>query len=190
MLPVLGLLLVGCPKSEDASRPHYSGPPKAFKLLNETPEAETSTRVEKRTDLLVTVENGDPAPAVITVGQAGPLNRQGGSLRLYGDEAGKTGWSVDNFVLIEVLDKNNKVLHRGAAGFQAGLTHGAEQVDSLGQMKFSFGAGEIDISKLVPANENVTIKATALDTGGVGRVSNLYLILSAETAGVSDEEIR
>ena len=58
-------------------------------------------------------------------------------------------------------------------------------------MRFSFGPGEIDISNLLPLDEQVTVKATALDTGGIGRVSNLYLVLTAEaaTGGHPDEEL-
>ncbi|MBI5548460.1 MAG: hypothetical protein HY901_31645 [Deltaproteobacteria bacterium] len=188
----IGLLALCCARNPGAARPTYSGAPKAFKLLNETPEAETVTRQEKRTDLLVTVENGEPVPAVIAMGQTTAFSRQGGTVRLYGDEAGNAGWSVDNFVLLEVTDTQGRVVGRAAVGFQQGVTRGAEQLDSLGQMKFGFGPGEVDISHLLPADEPVTIKATALDVGGVGRVTDLYVILSAPegAAGVQDEELR
>lgn len=182
------LVLAGCAKG--SARPSYSGPPKAFKLLNETPEAETTTRVEKRADLFVTVENGEPVPFVVAVGEVPGLNRQGGAVKLYGDEAGKEGWSVDNFVLIEVVNAKGVVVGRGVAGFQQGLTAGKEQVDSLGQMKFAFGPGEIDISPIIPAHETVTLRATALDSGGVGRVTSVFAILSADVAATSDEEMR
>ncbi|MGC4122713.1 MAG: hypothetical protein QM765_50705 [Myxococcales bacterium] len=184
------LALGGCARG--GARPSYSGPPKAFKLLNETPEAETLTRVEKRSDLFVTVENGEPVPFVVAVGEVPNLNRQGGAVKLYGDEAGKEGWSVDNFLFIEVLNAKGVVVGRGVVGYQHGLTAGKEQVDSLGQMKFSFGAGEIDLSPIIPASETVTLRVTALDSGGVGRVSSLYAILSADAAAAatSEEDMR
>jgi len=185
---LLVLTAAGCAKS--GARPSYSGPPKAFKLLNETPEAETTTRVEKRSDLFVSVETGEPVPVVVAVGEIPNFNRSGGAVKLYGDEAGKEGWSVDNFVFVEVLNAKGVVVGRGVIGYQAGLTAGKEQVDSLGQMKFSFGPGEIDLSPIIPANEPVTLKVTALDSGGVGRVSSLYAILSADQAATTDEDLR
>ncbi|HEY3448063.1 MAG TPA: hypothetical protein VGK67_17025 [Myxococcales bacterium] len=181
-------LAAGCAKG--GARPSYAGPPKAFKLLTEVPEAETGTRLEKRSDLFVTVENGEPVPFVVAVGEVPNFNRQGGAVKLYGDEAGKEGWSVDNFVFIEVVNAKGVVVGRGVIGYQHGLTAGQEQVDSLGQMKFAFNAGEIDLAPIIPANEVVTLKATALDSGGVGRVSNLFAILSSDVAATSDDEMR
>jgi hypothetical protein len=188
LLAATALLVLGCPKAPEAVRAHYSGPPKAFKPLSETPEAETSTRLEKRTDLLVTVESGEPVPSVVAVGETPALNRQGGTLRLYGDAEGKQGWSVDNFVLLEVVSKKGEVLHRAAIGFQQGCSRGSEVIDALGQMKFAFGPGEIELSNMLPADEQVTVKATALDTGGVGKVSDLYMILTAEAGGGGQDE--
>jgi len=192
VLPALALLALGCPKNPDAARARYSGPPKAMKLLSDTPEAETATRLEKRTDLLVTVESGEPVPAVVAVGESGLFNREGGTVKLYGDAAGHEGWSVDNFVLLEIVNKKGEVVHRAAIGFQQGVARGSEQIDAVGQMKFAFGPGEIDLSSMLPADEPITVKATALDTGGVGRVSDLYIILSAEPGGATapDEELR
>jgi len=72
------------------------------------------------------------------------------------------------------------------------VTRGSEVVDALGQLRFSFGPGEVEISNLLPEDEQVFVKATALDTGGVGKVSNLYLILTSEPSvgGHPDEELR
>jgi hypothetical protein len=77
-----------------------------------------------------------------------------------------------------------------AIGFQQGVTLGTEQVDSLGPMRFTFEAGEIDLTPLLPADEPVTIKATALDVGGVGKVSNLYLVLTADAAPGGEDDLR
>ncbi len=186
------LCTTGCPKAGGAARATYAGPPKAMKLLTETGEAETETRTEKRTDLSVTVENGEPVPYVVAVGEVGPFSRQGGTVKLYGDDQGREGWSVDNFVLLEVRTQAGKILRSAAIGFQQGVTRGSDQIDSLGQMRFAFGPGEVEISNLLPVDEQVFVKATALDVGGVGKVSNLYLILTSEPAvgGHPDEELR
>jgi hypothetical protein len=99
---------------------------------------------------------------------------------------------VDNFVLLEIVNKKGEVAHRVVIGFQQGSARGSEQIDSLGQMKFAFGPGEIDLTSMLPSEEPVTVKATALDTGGVGRVSDLYLVLAADAGGgaAPEEELR
>ena len=61
-------LLAGCPRPQGAARASYSGPPKAFKLLDEAPELETAQRKEKRSDLYVTTDTGDPIPSVVSTG--------------------------------------------------------------------------------------------------------------------------
>ena len=179
----LSFSLLACPKQQEAVRPSYSGPPQAFKLLAATNEAETASRMERRQDLYVQVDSGEPVPSVVAVGEIGPLSRQGGRVQLYGDEAGTLGWEVDNFVLLEVGDAQGKVLKRLAIGFQQGATCGSDHIDTTGRMKFVFEAGEIDLTNLLPADEPFTLKATALDVGGVGRVSDLYLILTPNRAG-------
>lgn len=185
---LLSLLALGCPKQQAAILPSYSGPPKAYLLLAEAVEAEWETRTARRTDLFVTTESGDPIPAVVAVGEVGPISRQGGQVRLYGDEAGQLGWSVDNFLLLEVSDRAGKVTQRVAIGFQQGVTRGAEQLDALGGMKFAFEAGEVDLTELLPEREPFTLKATVLDVGGVGKVSPIFLILSAKQSFGSGEE--
>ena len=185
---LLPLAFTGCVKS--VPNPSYSGPPKAFKLLDDTPEDETTNRPEKRTDLYVTVDTGEPIPAVVATGEVTSFNRQGGAVRLYGDAAGKEGWYVDNFLFIEVVDSTGVVIRRAAIGYQLGVNHGPERVDTLGQNKFSFAPGEIDLSLIIPAHETVTLRVTALDSGGVGKVSDVYAILTAEAGAGSDEELK
>jgi hypothetical protein len=184
------LLLAACPKPSRPLAPRYAGPPRAYQLLAEVPEAEISSRGEKRADLLVAVESGQPVPAVVATRTSEPIDRHGARARLYGDAAAAEGWSVDNFVLLEIGEKSGRILRRVAIGFQQGVTLGTEQVDSLGPMRFTFEAGEIDLTPLLPADEPVTIKATALDVGGVGKVSNLYLVLTADAAPGGEDDLR
>lgn len=187
----LALALAACPKQQDAARPSYAGPPKAFKLLSAVEEAESASRLEKREDLFVQSETGAPTPVVVAAGQIGPLSRQGARAQLFGDEAGTRGWEVDNFVLLEIGDEKGEIQKRVAIGYQQGATLGSELIDTVGGMKFSFEPGEVELSSLLPADQPFTIKATALDAGGVGRVSDLYLILSPGSTGtVDDDDLR
>ncbi len=189
-LLITTLLLAACPKSGHPLAPRYAGPPRAYQLLAETPEAEISTRADKRADLLVAVESGQPVPAVVATRTSEPINRHGGRARLYGDAAAAEGWSVDNFILLEIADRGGRILRRAAIGFQQGVTHGSEQIDSLGPMRFTFEPGEVDLTPLLPADEPVTIQTTALDVGGVGRVSNLYLVLTPDAAPGGEDDLR
>lgn len=158
----------------------FTGAPQAFQILSATPEAETKTRGEQRKDLFANTVTGEPIPYVVTKGAIGPFNRKGGRVRLYGDNVGQQGWNVDNFVLFEVTDRNGMRIHRFAVGFQQGVSSGSEQIDSVGAMQFQFAPGEIDITRFLPEDEDITITATALDTGGTGVVSDLWLILSED----------
>jgi hypothetical protein len=182
--------VTGCAGPKKAVRRTFAGQ-KAWRLLTSVPQAETTARGEKRTDLYVHIESGEPVPAVVGTGQAGPISIQGGQARLFGDEKGTQGWSVDNFVLLELVNAKGDVVHRMALGFQQGVTRGSEEIDSVGPMQFNFGPGEIDLTRFLPPEEPFTLRATALDTGGVGRVSDLYLVVSGETsARTGDEEWR
>ncbi|MDR0965411.1 MAG: hypothetical protein LBM75_02705 [Myxococcales bacterium] len=182
-------LMASCAAHQTPPVPRFSGEPKAFEIFKAVPEAETTQRKEQRRDLYVNTASGEPVPFVITTGKVGPIDRQGGRLRLYGDAEGKLGWNVDNFVLIEIALPDGTVLQRVAVGFQQGASLGSEQIDTVGPMQFHFGPGEIDLSRFIPANDPVVITATALDTGSVGSVSDLFLILSedAQVAGVVDD---
>ncbi len=181
-------LLVSCAKQQTAARPKFSGPPKAYQLVPAAEEKETEQRSEKREDLYVSTESGNPIPVVVTTSEVGPISLQGGRAKLYGDEGGTAGWSVDNFLLLEVLDNNNSVIDRMAIGFQGGTTMGAETIDALGGMKFSFEPGEIDITRKLPSDEPFKLRATVLDVGGVGKISDVFLVISADASGSSEQD--
>lgn len=174
------LSLMGC-AAHAPQAPRFSGAPQAFEVFKAIPEAETSRRQEQRRDLYVNTASGEPVPFVIGKGTVGPLNRQGGRVRLYGDAAGTLGWSVDNFVLMEIARPDGTLIQRVAIGFQQGASIGSEQIDTVGPMQFQFGPGEVDLTRFIPADAPVVITATALDTGSVGAVSDLFLILSEDT---------
>ncbi|MBQ4335180.1 MAG: hypothetical protein IJC63_07400 [Myxococcaceae bacterium] len=171
--------LLACAHAPEA--PRFTGAPKAFELFQAIPEAETSRRAEQRRDLYVNTASGEPVPYVVGRGQISDFNRQGGRVRLFGDAAGTLGFSVDNFVLIEIARPDGVLLQRVAIGFQQGASIGSEQIDTVGPMQFQFGPGEIDLTRFIPANEPVVITATVLDTGSVGSASALYLVLSEDT---------
>lgn len=167
-----------------------SGPPRAYLLLQETPERETTQIDERREDVEVDTRDFDRVPHVVAKGETPVLQLDGARARLYGDAQQQAGWSVDNFVLIEVLDAQDHLIACGNAGFAEGVLMGNQRVDNLGRMAFQFEPGEVDITRLLPESEPFKLRATALDNGGVGRVTNLFVVLEYPDRDRGEDDLR
>ncbi|HZI16500.1 MAG TPA: hypothetical protein VE153_39405 [Myxococcus sp.] len=166
-------------------------PPRAVRLLLDTPERETGALSRRREDVEVDATEGERTPRIVATGQTPSLRLEGSRARLYGDAKASLGFSVDNFLLLEVLDANGKVVRRAAVGFTEGVLIGKEVVDSLGRRAFSFEAGEVDVTDLLPESEPFQLRATALDYWGVGRVSDVFLVLAPESRpSAGDDDLR
>ena len=191
MLPALALapLVVACPKV--VPLPHGPEKPETYKLLSEAPEAETATRTEQRPDVYVRTEQFDHVPVVVAKGQAGPLSLHGGRAELCADEACARGIEVDNFILFEVADASDgKVKHRFVAGYHEGLSVDDQEPDNVGASGFTLEP-HLDVTAQLPQDEPFVLRATALDYGGVGRVSDVYLRVSRqESRAPTEDELR
>ena len=185
-LAAVAASFLACVKQVPAPTTH-SGPPRPVQLLADTPERETSQIQEKREDVEIDTRDFERTPRVVAKGETPLLRLEGARARLYGDAAGKEGFSVDNLILLEVLDEKGHVLNRGAVGFTDMVRVGKEQVDSVGPMSFTFEPGMVDITQLLPENAPFKIRATALDYSGVGRVSNVFLLLESPSKGSEDD---
>jgi len=168
--------------------PPSAAAPRAVLLLAEAPALETSQRTETRGDVEVDTRDFERTPRVVARGETSPLSLDGARARLYGDAEGTRGWAVDNFVLFEVVDGQDRVTTRFACGFSDGVMVGSEQVDLVGPQSFTFGPGEVDLSPLLPESGTFRLRATALDYQGVGRTDALYLRLEPKAAASNDEE--
>ncbi|MFP2931226.1 hypothetical protein ACLESO_39755 [Pyxidicoccus sp. 3LG] len=183
--------LMACARQVPTSAPSStSTAPRAIRLLLDTPAKETEALEKLREDVEVDATEGERTPRVVTTGQTPVLRLEGSRARLYGDAKATLGISVDNFLLLEVLDAQGKVLNRAAVGFTEGVHMGRQQVDSLGRRAFSFEPGEVDLTELLPESEPFQVRATALDYWGVGRVSDVYLVLLPTSARASDDDLR
>jgi hypothetical protein len=185
-LAAVAVSFLACVKQVPAT-PTRSGPPRPVQLLADTPERETSQIAEKREDVEIDTRDFERTPRVVAKGETPLLRLEGARARLYGDAAGKEGFSVDNLLLIEVLDEKGQVLNRGAVGFTDMVRVGKEQVDSVGPMSFTFEPGVVDITSLLPESAPFKVRATALDYSGVGRVSNVFLLLESPSKGSEDD---
>lgn len=164
--------------------------PRAVRLLLDTPPRETGLLSRQREDVEIEATEGERTPRVVATGQTPTLRLEGSRARLYGDASGKLGFSVDNFLLLEVVDAGGTVVRRAAVGFTEGVHIGREQVDSLGPRAFNFEAGEVDVTALLPESEPFQLRATALDYWGVGRVSDVFLVLAPESGPEERDPLR
>ncbi|QSQ23900.1 hypothetical protein JY651_02630 [Pyxidicoccus parkwayensis] len=181
--------LVACARHVPTS-PATPAAPRSVRLLLDTPAQETETFEKRRDDLEIDTGEGERIPRIVTTGQTPLLKLEGARARLYGDARATLGISVDNFMLLEVLDAKGKVVRTAVVGFTEGVHLGKEQVDSLGRRAFSFEPGEVDLTDLLPESEPFQVRATALDYWGVGRVSDVYLVLAPDSRPGSDDDLR
>ncbi|MBS2027274.1 MAG: hypothetical protein JST54_05150 [Deltaproteobacteria bacterium] len=186
--PFLLLLLTACP--HQVPLPKGPSQPVSYRLLAEAPELETSARTEQRPDVFVRTDQFDHTPVVVAKGEAGPLSLQGGRAQLCADEACTQGISVDNFILFEVVEPSGTIKHRFAVGYHSGLTVENQEPDNVGANSFNFDPG-LDVTAQLPAESEFSLRATALDYGGVGRVSNVFLRVSPVSERTpSDDELK
>ena len=185
-LAAVAVFFLACVKQVPVT-PTRSGPPRPVQLLADTPERETSQIAARREDVEIDTRDFERTPHVVATGETPLLKLEGARARLYGDAAGKEGFSVDNLILLEVMDEKGRVLNRGAVGFTDMVRMGKEQVDSVGPMSFTFEPGVVDITPLLPESGPFKVRATALDYSGVGRVSNVFMLLESPAQGSEDD---
>jgi hypothetical protein len=164
-----------------------SGPARTYPLLQATEERETETFTEKREDVEVDTRDFDRTPRVVARGETPLVKLSGARARLYGDAEGTRGFDVDNFILLEVVDGSGRVLNRGAVGFTENVHMGREVVDSVGPRAFHFEPGQVDLTTRLPENEPFQVRATVLDYSGVGRVTDVFLVLEPRGAQGDDD---
>ncbi len=164
-----------------------SGPARSFPLLKEIEERETESLTEKREDVEVDTRDFERTPRVVARGETPLVKLSGARARLYGNAEGTRGFDVDNFILLEVVDGSGQVLNRGAVGFTENVHMGREVVDSVGPRAFHFEPGQVDLTTRLPENEPFQVRATVLDYSGVGRVTNVFLVLEPRDSKQDDD---
>lgn len=182
--------VVACARQVPTSAPTPPAAPRAVRLLLDTPAKETESIAKLREDVEIDTTEGERTPRVVTTGQTPMLRLEGSRARLYGDARGTLGISVDNFLLVEVLDAKGQVVRSAVVGFTEGVHIGKEQVDALGRRAFNFEPGEVDLTHILPESEPFQVRATALDYWGVGRVSDVFLVLAPDARPASEDDLR
>jgi hypothetical protein len=183
------LALGGCPRRVPGER-GQQGEVRAFQLLADSPERETSQRESIRQDVEVETPDFERTPRLVAVGETPFFRLEGAHARLFGDKDGTLPWAVDNFVLLELFGVDGKRVGAVAVGYMDPVLLDHERVDDLGRQSFTFEPGEVDLTSHLPEKDAFKIRATALDVGGVGRVSDLFVVLSYPPHDNSDDELR
>ncbi len=177
------IFLSACPKNVDVKP---AAERRGVRLLALTAERET-LRIKEVASQLEADTDQERTPHIVAVGESPLLSAQGADVWLAGDERGTTGFSVDNCMLLEVLSDDGKRVGRAAVGYLNGLTEGKEQIDLLGRRSFQFEANEVNLASLIPERGRFRIRATVLDIGGVGYVSDVFLIIAPRVAPAADD---
>jgi hypothetical protein len=175
--------LSACPKNIEA-KPAVER--KAVRLLALTAERETLKIPEVASQLEADTDQ-ERTPHIVAVGESPLLSAEGADVWLAGDEKGAEGFTVDNCILLEVLSEDGKRFGRAAVGYLNGLTEGKDQIDLLGRRAFKFEPNEVNLVSLVPEHGRFRIRATVLDIGGVGHVSDVFLIIAPRTTPAGDD---
>ncbi len=102
---------------------------------------------------------------------------------LAGDAGGTKGWSVDNFLLLEVLDQSGNLTSSAVAGLTETVRRNGNPIEMIGRSSYSFNACEIDVTKLLPVGRPFRLRTSAMDYGGVGYVSDVFIVSSKGTSG-------
>ena len=126
-------------------------------------------------DLKIETVKWDQTPYYMT----GPFTEKitifpGSHCFLSGDELGKSGWKVDNFLLLELEIKDT--IKRYVIGAVHSIYYKDEPLEQIGPSGFTFSPDDIDLAEYLPENEEVTLTISALDYGGQGYLSDLFLI--------------
>jgi hypothetical protein len=156
-------------------------PPGIFPILQAVGPTPTGAllKVARREDIEVRPTNFEVTPAVVATGVSppfvlGPQTR----VSFAGDAAGTKGWRVDNVLLVEVLDTEDKVLDAFVIGFLTGRVYqGHELLENVGAWSPNFDPRSPDLSLRLPRGERIKLRVTALDNGNVGSVSDLFLVI-------------
>ncbi|MBL8915996.1 MAG: hypothetical protein JNM17_35180 [Archangium sp.] len=176
------LALSACPKNVEVKAAER----KAVRLLTNTPERET-TRIAEKLEQLEADTDQERTPHVVARGETPILSAEGADVVLAGDEAGTQGFHVDNCILLEVISDDGKPFARAAVGYLNGLAEGKENIDLLGRRTFNFDANEVNLQAIIPEHGKFRVRATVLDIGGVGAVSDVFLIISPRGAKAADD---
>jgi hypothetical protein len=165
------------PAQQPTATPAQAGELGSFLLL----PALHGPRGAERADIQMQTTRWERTPHVLQTFTT-PLTIQSTPhrLTLAGDPSGAQPFSIDNFILLEVLDENGQ---RTASAVVGGVvdTTGPVLLDGapvkqIGPNAFKIPGGAADLSDFLPVGRPFILRATALDYGGGVALSDVYLV--------------
>jgi len=154
---------------------------KSMKIVSAVARQKTAAyHSNQRSDLSMQTKKWDKTPSIMTEETTEILFLdKPRKIRLAGDEEGKKGWRVDNFVLVEIMEPSGLVTGRKVIGrFDSGdsVLQGGKRISQLQPNSMMFTPKQVDIGPL-PLKKPFKLKVTALDYGEFGEVSDVYMII-------------
>lgn len=136
-----------------------------------------------RTDLTFSPDSWDKHPHALYRSETSMVMNQPMHVLLAGDAKGTMGWSVDNFLLIEVLDSRGNVRTMAEVGSSEPLFCDGKLVPMIGPKSFSFNPNEVDLASILPFGTPFTLRVTAMDYGSVAHCSDVFLRFQKNVLG-------
>jgi hypothetical protein len=82
------------------------------------------------------------------------------------------------------MDQSGNLTSSALAGNTEPVRRNGNPIEMIGRTSFSFNACEIDITKLLPVGKPFRLRASAMDYGGVGYVSDVFIVSLKGASGV------
>ncbi len=103
------------------------------------------------------------------------VRKPGEKILLAGNEAGTANWRVDNFLYVEI-SVNGKT-DRFHLGHTDPVTYRGQPVVSR---RGGFDQSPFDLTPFIPENSQAHLKLYALDYGGIGDISDLFVVVQTD----------
>jgi uncharacterized caspase-like protein len=153
----------------------------SLQIIKNVPvQSSNNFKMNLRSDLKMDTWTYDKIPYYMTTSSTKVMLRSPRKVTLAGDAQGRMPWKVDNFLLLETMDSSGAILRKVVIGNTDDVLYDGKVIQKIGPKSFTFQAETIDVTELFPINRQVVLRASAMDYGGLGEVSNIFLILMNE----------
>lgn len=155
----------------------YGGRRQSYRVFTAVPPQGTGAfRHNPERNLSIDTTNWDRTPSSITgPAQWDIILESGQQCFLAGDPDGRTNWSVDNFILIEVF--TDRETRRFVMGETEPVYYKGRRIDQIGPNTTVFAPGTLDLCAYMPKRVDFKLRISAFDYGNTGHVSNLFLVM-------------
>jgi hypothetical protein len=155
-----------------------------LKLADQIPSTDSARfRANQRSDLVMNTGSWDRTPYFMAPPREFELNlKRIDRACLAGDAKGATGWNVDNYLLLELFDSSDRLIKDGVVGGHEGVSRNGKRIAELGNGHEQAPCA-VNLKSFLPVGQPFRMKVSAMDYGGVGYVSDIWLLLDGEVVG-------